>query len=335
MSITCPILRRALLGALTLTGVAFATSTLAQQPTAQLVPWRHGVLEAKSDAGFVFMPSKGGFAEKQGLKVETMQFKGDALALKALIAGELDTYEGSPGGPMLAASNGADIRLLGCYWPLLTYGIFSKASIASPQDLKGKVMAISSPGALPDLLARAVLEKSNILSSDVRFAIMGSDADRFRAVMAGVVDAAAASTEFVPIAPSSVKLLVHAHDAVPNYVRLCLYAGGKTITQRRDQLVRFLAAQIAGVRHALNNRDDAIRLAKEMTEAKADDPRAAYIYDEVVRYSAITPEMPIPMEKLAWMRELLTKTGNLTKPLDLAKLTDDGPRAQALELAGK
>ena len=35
------------------------------------------------------------------------------------------------------------------------------------------------------------------------------------------------------------------------------------------------------------------------------------------------------------MRELLTKTGNFTKPLDLAKLTDDGPRAQALELAGK
>jgi NitT/TauT family transport system substrate-binding protein len=110
---------------------------------------------------------------------------------------------------------------------------------------------------------------------------------------------------------------------------------GKTITQRRDQLVRFLAAQMAGVRHALNNRDDAIRLAKEMTEAKPDDPRAGYIYDEVVRYSAITPDMPIPMDKLAWMRELLTKTGNLTKPLDLAKLTDDGPRAKALELAGK
>jgi NitT/TauT family transport system substrate-binding protein len=264
-----------------------------------------------------------------------LQFKGDALALKALIAGDLDTYEGSPGGPMLAASNGADIKLLGFYWPFLTYGIFSKANIASAQELKGKVMAISSPGALPDLLARAVLEKNDIPSSEVRFAIMGSDADRFRAVMAGVVDAAAASTEFVPIAPSSVKLLVHAHDAVPNYVRLCLYASGKTITQRRDQLVRFLAAQMAGVRHALNNRDDAIRLAKEMTEAKPDDPRAGYIYDEVMRYSAITPDMPIPMDKLAWMRELLTKTGNLTKPLDLAKLTDDGPRAKALELAGK
>jgi NitT/TauT family transport system substrate-binding protein len=335
MSSICPILRCTLLSALALAGATFVAPASAQQPSAQPVPWRHGVLEAKSDAGFVFMPSKGGFAEKQGLKVEMLQFKGDALALKALIAGDLDTYEGSPGGPMLAASNGADIKLLGFYWPFLTYGIFSKANIASAQELKGKVMAISSPGALPDLLARAVLEKNDIPSSEVRFAIMGSDADRFRAVMAGVVDAAAASTEFVPIAPSSVKLLVHAHDAVPNYVRLCLYASGKTITQRRDQLVRFLAAQMAGVRHALNNRDDAIRLAKEMTEAKPDDPRAGYIYDEVMRYSAITPDMPIPMDKLAWMRELLTKTGNLTKPLDLAKLTDDGPRAKALELAGK
>ena len=335
MNVTSRLPWRPAVAGLALTAALFTAPAAAQQPTAQLVPWRHGVLEAKSDAGFVFMASKGGFAEKQGLKVDMMQFKGDALALKALIAGELDTYEGSPGGPMLAASNGADIKLVGCYWPILTYGIFSKASIASPRDLKGKVLAISSPGALPDLLARAVLETNDIPSSEVRFTIMGSDTDRFKAVMAGVVDAAAASTEFVPMAQSGVKLLVHAHDAVPNYVRLCLYASGKTIAQRRDQLTRFLAAQIAGVRHALANRDEAVKLAKEVTEAKADDPRAAYIYDEVVRYSAVTPDIPIPTDKLAWMRELLTKTGNLTKPLDLAKFTDDGPRAKALELAGK
>jgi NitT/TauT family transport system substrate-binding protein len=316
-------------GLLVFAALCTAAPASAQQPA----PWRHGVLEAKSDAGFVFMASKGGFMEKQGLKVEMMQFKGDAIALKALIAGELDTYEGSPGGPMLAASSGADIKLVGCYWPIATYGIFSKATIASPLDLKGKVLAISSPGALPDLLARAVLEQNGIPSSEVRFSIMGSDADRFRAITAGVVDAAAASTEFVAVAPPGVKLLVHAHDAVPNYVRLCMYASGKTLTQRRDQLIRFLAAQITGVRYALGNREETIKLAKEMTEAKPDDPRAAYIFDEVVRYSAITPELAIPMEKLAWMKELLGKTGNLTKPLDLGKLVDDGPRTRALELA--
>jgi len=41
--------------------------------------------------------------------------------------------------------------------------------------------------------------------------------------------------------------------------------------------------------------------------------RAAYIYDEVVRLKAIDPDMPLPMDKLGWMKELLTRTGNLTK----------------------
>jgi NitT/TauT family transport system substrate-binding protein len=323
--------RSATLAVLALYASLAAAPATAQQPVA----WRHGVLEAKGDSGFVFMAAKGGFAAKQGLNVDMFQFKGDALALKALIAGELDTYEGNPGGPMLAASNGADIKVVGCYWPTLTYGIYAKAGIASPQDLKGKVLAISAPGALPDLLARAVLEKNNISSSDVRFSIMGSDADRFRAVTAGIVDAAAASTEFVAVAQPGVKLLVHAGDVLPDYLRICIYTSGKTLAQKREQLVRFLAAEMTGLRHALADRDETVKLAKETTEAKPDDPRAAHIFDEVVRLSAITPDMPIPMDKLAWMKELLTKTGNLTKPLDLGKLVDDGPRTKALELAGK
>jgi NitT/TauT family transport system substrate-binding protein len=311
--------------ALTLACAALATPAAAQKA------WKHGIVQAKSDAGFVFMAANGGFAEKQGLKIEMMQFTGDALALKALIAGELDSYEGSPGGPMLAASQGADIKLLGCYWPGLTYGIYAKSSIASAKDLKRKSMAISAPGALPDLLARAVLEQNNVSSSDVRFAVMGSDTDRYRAVSVGNVDAAAASTEFVPLAGAAgVKLLVHAYDVVPNYLRFCSYTTGKTLTQRNADVVAMLAAQIAAQRYAMANRDKVIELATKITEAKPDDPRAAYIFDEVKKYSAIDPEMPIPLDKLAWMRELLTKTGNLTKPVDLAKLTDGSAREKAL-----
>src|SRR5262249_32466903 len=184
----------------------------------QLKTWRHGIVQAKSASGFVFMAANGGFAERYGLKIDMVQFTGDALALKALLAGELDSYEGSPGGPMLAASQGADLKLLGCYWPTLTYGIYAKQSIATAQDLRGNSMAISAPGALPDLLPRAVLEQNGIPGSEVRFAVMGSDTDRYRAVSVGTVDAAA-STEFVPIAGTSgVKLLVHARDVVPNYL---------------------------------------------------------------------------------------------------------------------
>src|SRR5882672_5886323 len=90
-----------------------------------------------------------------------------------------------------------------------------------------------------------------------------------------------------------------------------------------------------GLRHALADRDAAIALAREVSGAKPDDPRSAYIYDEVIKYKAIDPAMPIPMDKLAWMKDLLTRTGTLTKPLDLASVTDGGPRAKALALVGK
>ena len=147
--------------------------------------WRHGIVEAKSDAGIVFMASKGGFAEKQGLTIEIKQFKGDTLALKALLAGELDSYEGNPGSPMIAASRGADIKLVGCYWPGLTYAIYSKADIKSPADLKGKTFAISTPFTLPDVLADALLHKYGMQASDMRMVPLGGDVERYKALVAG------------------------------------------------------------------------------------------------------------------------------------------------------
>jgi len=295
--------------------------------------WRHGIVEAKSDAGIVFMGSKGGFAEKQGLKIEIKQFKGDTLALKALLAGELDSYEGNPGSPMVAASRGADIKLIGCYWPGLTYAIYSKADIKSPADLKGKTFAISAPGALPDLVARAVLAQNNVAATDVKFTVMGSDADRFKAVTAGIVDAAAASSGFAPLAEKTgVKMLVHAIEAVPNYVRFCIYSNVKTLDARKDDAARFLAAEMAGFRYALSNRDQTLALTREITLAKPDDPLPAFTYDEVKRYSAVDPDMPIPMNKLGWLRDLLVTTGNLTKPVDLDAFVDADVRTKALQL---
>ncbi len=57
--------------ALTAAGIA---PVRAQQPKT----WRHGILEAKSDSGFIMMADRGGFAAKHGLKVETTQVKNGA-----------------------------------------------------------------------------------------------------------------------------------------------------------------------------------------------------------------------------------------------------------------
>ncbi len=140
-----------------LAGMAVAATASAQERS-----WRHAMVTAKSDAGIVMMVTKG-FAAKQGLKLDVTQVQSDTIELKALLAGELDSFEGGPGGSMIAASRGADVKILGCQWPGLPHGIFVRGDIKSVKDLKGKTVAISQPGAMPDELVRALLAKDNVL----------------------------------------------------------------------------------------------------------------------------------------------------------------------------
>ena len=294
--------------------------------------WRHAIIEAKSDAGFSMMVTRG-FAEKQGLKLDIMQIKADQIGLKALLAGELDSYEGGPGGAIVAAARGADVKILGCHWPGLVHGLFARDPVSKVEDLRAKNIAISSPGALPDLLIRAVLEKNGIPTNEVKFANLGSDTDRYKALTVGVVDAAIVSTEYLPIAPPNVKLLATGREALPNFMRVCMITSGKTIAAKPDEAAHFLAAEISALRFATTHRDDEVKLTFEIAKAKPDDPRPGFIFDEAVRHKDIDPEISLPMEKLAWMQEMLIKNGSMPKPVDLTKVVAPDVRAKALELA--
>src|SRR5262245_53344722 len=194
--------------------------------------WKHGVIEPKGDAGFMLMVGQRDFGAKHKLKVEIVPLKNGATAHKALLAGELDSIESSPGATILAGAHGADIKILGCDWPGVPHGLMVKSTINKVEDLRGKTIAVAAPGSLPNLLINAILEQNKILASEVRFANLGGDLDRFKAVIAGVAEGGVVAAEFMAVAPKDVKMLVTGHEALPNYVRLCLTMTGKTIIAR-------------------------------------------------------------------------------------------------------
>ncbi len=298
---------------------------------AETVTWRHAIVEPKSDAGIVMMAGKSDIAGKHGLDIEYVPVKGDALALKALIAGDVDSYEGSPGGAIIAASRGANIKLVGCYWPGLSYGIFATNKIASIDQLKSGTFAISNPGSLPDLISRGILRKHGIALSGVRFASLGGDADRFRALSQGLVDAAAISTEFVPLAADhQIRLLLDAHQELPKFLRVCTYVSASKIAQDRAEGGNFVAAQMDGARFAMDHKQASIDLTVKTLNLKPNDPRPVYIYDQAIKLNLLDPTMNVPMEKLGWMKQLLIDTGNLSAPIDIANLVDTSIRTEAL-----
>ena len=137
---------------------AAAGAALAQAPK----PWKHGIIAPKADAGFLLMAAKRGFAEKEGLKLELLEVKDDQIGLKALLSGELDSYEGGAQGAIAVNVRGGDVKIMGCHWVVVPHGIMVKAGIDKIEDLKGRAVAVSAPGSFPDMLARLALAKFKI-----------------------------------------------------------------------------------------------------------------------------------------------------------------------------
>ncbi|MFZ3357674.1 MAG: ABC transporter substrate-binding protein [Xanthobacteraceae bacterium] len=296
-------------------------------------PWRHGLIQPKSDAGILMMAAEGGFFKKVGLDVQIVPVKDDQILLKAVISGDLDSFEGGPTGAMIAAAHGADVKIMGCTWLMVPHGIFVHDNITSMDQLKGKTIAISSPGAFPDIFAKGALAHFNIPEDSVKYASLGGDLDRYKALVAGVVDAAVVSGEYVPIAAKEhIKMLVSAQEALPKFLRMCLTANGATLQARPQDAAKFLAGEMLGLRYAASHKDDVVKVTQEVTGAKPDDPRPAYIYDLAMQQHAIGTDVPIPMDNFNWLNSELVKVGSLKQPMDLSKVLDDKPREDALKI---
>lgn len=313
--------------------VAVATACLLSAPAgAQDKVWKHGLINAKSDAGIFMMVSTRDFAAKQGLKLEISQFKDDQLALKALIAGELDSFEGGPQGVFSADAKGGDARILGCHWVVVPHGIYATDAIKKVEDLKGKQIAVSAPNSMPDMLARSALAKYGVSDKDVKLAAVGGDRERYAALIGGVVEAAVVSNEYEPVAPKNIHLLIAGRDAVPNFLRVCIASSAKKLAERGDDAVKFLAAEMNALRFALSHKAETVALTRQITHAKPDDKRPGFVFDDAVAHKAVDPTLPLPGEKLNWIQEQLVKAGKLKAPLDLATVTAPEYREKALKM---
>jgi NitT/TauT family transport system substrate-binding protein len=303
--------------------------------SAQDKVWKHGILEAKSDSGYIAMVDKGGFAAKHGLKVEIVQIKAGATLMKALISGEIDSVDmGSPES-IVAGVRGTGVKIVGCTWPGVPQVVLSKAEIKTPADLKGKAVAISSPGSLPDLLFRGMLEGHNMTAADVSFVTQGADIDRYKSLVAGITDAAIVSNEFEAVMPPNIHVLMKATAAVPKFIRLCVATNKDVLANRRADLVKFVAAEMDAYKFALDHPDEAVKVAREMTHAKPDDKRAEFIVAQAVKEKQVDPTLAIPADRIEWMQQLFVKAGVIKEAVPVGTLIDTSVRDDAAKQAGK
>ena len=281
------------------------------------------------------MASKRGFFEKEGLKVDTLKVKDDTIGFKALLSGEVDSYLGTAGA-LAAVARGADVKFVGCPWHGIPYVVLGRPGITKITDLRGKSIAASAPGTPPDMVAKAALAMFKMPQADVKFAAVGADRERFNALLAGVVDAAVVSNEYLPLPlAKALNVLLEGREALPKSIRFCVLMTGKTVSERREDAIRFMTAEIKSFRYAVAHRDETIKVTQDVTDAKPDDPRPAFVFDDALSTDVVKPDFPIPVENLVWMQQQLVELGQIPKAGGVEQAVDNSIRAEALERIDK
>jgi ABC-type nitrate/sulfonate/bicarbonate transport system substrate-binding protein len=136
----------------------------------------------------IFVADAKGLFREEGLENETVVISG-TLSIAALLSGDVD-FSGAGGSGMRAALKGAPVKGIMFQADKVTFYLVADPGIKSAADLKGKKIAIGSPGDTQDRLMTMFAERGGVSSRDIIRISMGADTNtRVMAVKSGAAHA--------------------------------------------------------------------------------------------------------------------------------------------------
>jgi len=307
--------RREFLAATGATGLALASPEIARAGEARrLTPWKHATIPPRADSMFQLMAQEKGFFKEAGLDVEFLYFESGITVVQAVVSGDADTVDIAPSSTFVSISRGAKVKVVGSTGWAVPYVLYAKGDIKSFKDLAGRSIAISQPGALAEVLARAMLEKEGLDAKaiGVQWLGVGGDAARFQALIAGRVDATIDHIEYMERArQAGLHVLGTTSDMLPHYIRFATVASERAVRDRFEDLARFCTALTRGIRYSMEHREETIDLG--VKTVKRDRADVARTYDWFIQNTALQPDFYFPPEGIRFMQDLNVKLGTQTR----------------------
>ena len=143
-----------------------------------------------------------GLFAKYGLDVEPIYIGGGINSLAAVTSGSVEFLSAGSTATISARLGGVEITIVAVQSNRLDYTLFSTPEIRSPQDLKGKIVTGTRPGASADSALRLYLRKVGLEpDKDVIFiSVAESQQGRLNALTRGTVAATVLAPPFTGIA---------------------------------------------------------------------------------------------------------------------------------------
>jgi len=187
--------------------------------------------------------------EKYGLDISITSAGGGSSAATAMIAGDFKICQIAAPAVLNAVIAGEDLVFFGGLYNDYLYKLMVTPDIKSPQDLKGKAVAITQPGTLTDGASRAALLHLGLdPDKDVILLNIGGEPTRLAAMDSGQV----AATVFTP--PNTLKaqeagfnILLDLVDLNQPFLRLGYAASRSFMEGNPEVMVNFSKAIIEAI----------------------------------------------------------------------------------------
>ena len=160
-----------------------SAATTAPPPTKLVVAYSE-IYEGELPVWAAF---EAGIFKANGLDVD-LRYIASSTGIAALIANDVQVFQGGGSETMSANLGGEDLVLVGNLVPVYPYVFMVQKGINTPADLKGKVVGVSNPGSTSDIATRVGLAKIGIVpDKDVTIIAVGSSQNRTAALQSGQI----------------------------------------------------------------------------------------------------------------------------------------------------
>lgn len=243
---------------------AFFFLPAADAAAATLAKLRVGYPSPSASFFPLFATKEAGLLEKYGFDTEMVYVQGVQL-VQVHVSGQLELSSVSSVVYLQASVEGADLVQVASSIDNQLMKLMVHPTIAKPEDLKGKTLAVTRFGSLTDLLVRPALKNWGLEpQKDVKLIQIGRMPDIATAISQKSVDGGVISfPTSIQAEKMNIKTLLDFAESGFDIPATTVVVSRRYAKSNRDVVLRFLKAYVEGTRRLLTDRELGIRALRK------------------------------------------------------------------------
>ena len=251
-----------------------------------------------------------------------LRFTASSTGIAALLANEIQIFQGGGSETLAANAQGADLLLIGNLVPIYPYVFMTTPEVRSLQELKGKKVGVSSPGSTSDIATRVGLAREGLdPDKDVTIVAVGSSQNRTAALKAGSIQGGLDQPPFsYQLEAQGLHSLFDMASLKLPVVNNGLVVQRSYATANRAVVQRYVDSLVQSIAALRKDKAGAIAVLKKQLQVD-DEQILSKTYDYVMQ---IFPSLPYPRaDQLADSVRVLGATNEKVKSYEVSRMLDE------------